>query len=275
MLRMQGRASLLASLFQWEGWVCGVPPAHVLGQLGRLSVHGEEQASSCGYGLVHMDELESTRSAAVAAHHLAGVEGFEVPSWEALSHGLRPRPHDLEDREPGGFHHGWQHEAASRVERHFRDRNLMSRLAEHEMALLQSQSGPKGRDGALSCPASFLTRIDFALFRVLLLRRLRLPLPLSFRLCRCGPLDSFGHHHSVFEGRCVGTARICSGERSCQSLPRNGASHAQHDGQGHGLGCSAGLRLVAHNWPSTRLWCPRYTAMAQRGVVLLQLSGPS
>ena len=56
--------------------------------------------------------------------------------------GLRPRPHDPEDREPGGFQHGWQHEAASRVERHFRDRNLMPRLAEHEMALLRSQSGP-------------------------------------------------------------------------------------------------------------------------------------
>ena len=33
------------------------------------------------------------QSAAVAAHHLVGVEGFQVPSWEALSHGLRPRPH--------------------------------------------------------------------------------------------------------------------------------------------------------------------------------------
>ena len=56
--------------------------------------------------LKSMDELESTRSAAVAAHHLAGVEGFEVSSWEALSHGLRPRPHDPEDRVPGGFQHG-------------------------------------------------------------------------------------------------------------------------------------------------------------------------
>ena len=29
--------------------------------------------------------------------------------------------------------------------------------------------------------------------------------------------------------------------------------------------------LVAHNWPSTRLWCPRCTAMALRDVVLLTL----
>ena len=46
--------------------------------------------------LNRMDALESTRSAAVAAQHLAGVEGFEMPSWEALSHGLRPRPRDPE-----------------------------------------------------------------------------------------------------------------------------------------------------------------------------------
>ena len=64
--------------------------------------------------MLRMDDFECTRSAAVAAHHLAGVEGFEVASWEALSHGLRPQPRDLEDRE---FQHGWQHEAASRVER--------------------------------------------------------------------------------------------------------------------------------------------------------------
>ena len=148
--------------------------------------------------LNNMDDVESTRSAAVAAHHLSGVEGFEVPSWEALSHGLRPRPHDPEDREPGGFQHGWQHEAASRVERHFRDRNLMTRLAEHEMALLRSQSGPYAGMALSVAPASFLTRIAPALFRVLLLRRLRLPLPLSFRLCRCGrPLDSFGHHRAA------------------------------------------------------------------------------
>ena len=96
--------------------------------------------------LNRMDESESTRSAA------------------ALSHGLRPRPHDPEDREPGGFQHGWQHEAASRVECHFRDRNLMPRMAEHEMALLRSQSGPYAGMALSVTPASFFTRIDSTLF---------------------------------------------------------------------------------------------------------------
>ena len=58
-----------------------MPPAHVRQPTGpkrnRLPV-----VDRILDALNHMDELESTRSAAVA-HHLAGVEGFEVPSWEA------------------------------------------------------------------------------------------------------------------------------------------------------------------------------------------------
>ena len=47
-------------------------------------------------------------------------------------------------------------------------------------------------------PSSQLTRIEPALFRVLLQRRLALPLPLSNRTCRCGrPFDAFGHHRAA------------------------------------------------------------------------------
>ena len=127
---------------------------------------------------------ESTRSAAIVAHQLAGVGDFEVPTWEALSDGLRP--HEPEDHEPGDVKHGWQHEAASRVERQFLERNLMVRLTAPEQALMRSQSGPYAGMALSVAPANFLTHIDPALFRVLLLRRLRLPLPLSSRLCRCG-----------------------------------------------------------------------------------------
>ena len=76
------------------------------------------------------------RSAALAAFQLMGVEGFEVPSWEALADGLRPPSREPEDTEPGGFRHGWQHEAASRVEKHHRDRTVMPTWADHEKALM-------------------------------------------------------------------------------------------------------------------------------------------
>ena len=125
------------------------------------------------------------------------VSGFDLPSWQALADGARPPFHDVDDQEPGVVRHGWQHEAVSRVERHFRERQLMPPLADHERALLRSQSGPFAGVAFCEAPASYLTRIDSHLFRVLLLRRLCLQLPLSVRTCRCGRLlDPFGHHRA-------------------------------------------------------------------------------
>ena len=100
--------------------------------------------------------------------------------------------------DPGGWRTGWQHEAASRVERYFRDTSLMPRLNDTEMALLRSQSGPLSGAALSTAPTCFHTRIESHLFRLLLLRRLRLPHPPScVPVCRCGrPLDSFGHHRA-------------------------------------------------------------------------------
>ena len=60
----------------------------------------------------------------------------------------------------------------------------------------------QGRAGAglalRACPTCRLTRLEPQHFRVLLLRRLQLPLPLSVHSCRCGhPLDQFGHHRAA------------------------------------------------------------------------------
>ena len=64
--------------------------------------------------------------------------------------------------------------------------------------MLRSQSGPLAGVPLSTTPSNFLSRIGSHFFRVLLLRRLRLPLPLSARQCRCGrPLDAFGHHRAA------------------------------------------------------------------------------
>ena len=48
------------------------------------------------------------------------------------------------------------------------------------------------------CPVSPTSRFSSQEFRVFLLRRLWLPLPLSVHSCRCGrPLDAFGHHRAA------------------------------------------------------------------------------
>ena len=133
-------------------------------------------------GVNHTPALSAARS---AGRPLIGVEGFDPPSWRALSLGVRPAMREPDDFELGTARHGWQHEASSRVEREHCERRIMPRLADSEKAMLRSQSGP-GAGLALSATPSNSCWIAPHLFRVLLLRRLRLPLPLVSRTCRCG-----------------------------------------------------------------------------------------
>ena len=82
---------------------------------------------------------------------------FEPPSWEALASSARPAIREPDKFEPGGVRQGWQHEAASRVERQFRDQVLFERLPAQDKAMIRSQAGP-GAGTALSIvPTSFLT----------------------------------------------------------------------------------------------------------------------
>ena len=63
---------------------------------------------------------------------------------------------------------------------------------------MRSQCGPLSSLAFTAFPTSRLTWFDSQTFRVLLLRRLHLPLSLSARACQCGrPLDAFGHHRSA------------------------------------------------------------------------------
>ena len=58
------------------------------------------------------------------------------------------------------------------------------------------------------------------LFRVLLLRRLWLALPLSSRTCRCGrPLDVLGHHRAACSSGSLGESGVLLGECSGTGLP--------------------------------------------------------
>ena len=77
-------------------------------------------------------------------------------------------------------------------------KSVWPRLSETEQALFRSQSGPTSGLPFSSVPFSPPTRFAPHLFRVLLLRRLWLALPLSSRTCRCGrPLDVLGHHRAA------------------------------------------------------------------------------
>ena len=95
----------------------------------------------------------------------------------------------LDDAEPAEAAHGWQRPVLSASEECFWRGAVWPRLSLGDRALLRSQNGPLSGVPFTSSPAEF---------RVLFLRRLWLPLPLTSRVCRCGrPLDSCGHHRAA------------------------------------------------------------------------------
>ena len=221
------------------------------------------------------DTPPTLAAAASAARCLLGVEGFEPPSWEALANGERPPMREPDAFEPADKRHGWQ-QAASRIERQHRSR-LMPRLAAQEQALLRSQSGPLAGVAFATTPSSYLKRIESHLFRVLLLRRLCLPLPLSSRQCRCGrPLDVFGHHRAACARVGVlgrrGFAVVSAGARICREGGARVVTNAllrDFDLVLQILETNGGWRFwptdcrfsVARSWQWTRRSCPRCTAM--------------
>ena len=124
--------------------------------------------------------------------------GFESPDWLSLLNGQRPRQLPEHQFEPGPVIHGWHFFAAQTVETRFRNTVVWPRLSLSEQALLRSQSGPMAGLPFSCVPSSHLFELNAQVFRVLLLRRLWLPLPLASCSCRCGrPLDVLGHHRAA------------------------------------------------------------------------------
>ena len=123
----------------------------------------------------------SLTSVLVVARSLDGVHGFDVPSRRSLAAGARPPPRDPQDLEPGCPRQGWQHEASSRVEQHFRALDLFPRLTDTEKTMLRSEWSRSGC--VLVYHSNPLTRPCY---------------PLSSRICRCGrTIDHFGHHRAA------------------------------------------------------------------------------
>ena len=92
----------------------------------------------------------------------------------------------------------WQQVAATKLEESHLRGAIWPHLTETEKALTRSQSGPMAAVTSICRPTSPLSRLDAQEFRVLLCRRLWLPLTLTLRYCRCGrPLDSRGHHRAA------------------------------------------------------------------------------
>ena len=176
--------------------------------------------------------------------------GCVLPSWFELVDGVRPPvPEDIGDTfQP---RQGWQHFASNTVEElHLRE--ALPALPPPQRALVRSQGGPLPSRPFVCCPTSRLTKFSSQSFRVLLLRRLHLPLPLSSRNCRQGCWGGVGSPSRApspgFAGReAHACQRTCSrgiwiSERSITSMAVVWRSWQ--------MGCHC---LVVPSWPSTQL----------------------
>ena len=148
-------------------------------------------------GLNSDDSRHSHIQGAVVARSRLQDMGFRPLEWHALANG--ERPHGFPDPDDVGPRHcGWQRAATQGANGFFLTTAVWPRLSDKSRALLRSQGGPVAGLLFSCCPSSFHTRFAPQVFRVLLLRLLWLPLPLTKRTCGCGRLlDSFGHHRAA------------------------------------------------------------------------------
>ena len=119
---------------------------------------------------------------------------FHRPTWQGLWDGAAP---GQGPGEPGDFLRGWQKEATSLTDEAARD-TLFSDLDLASRALLLSQAGPQAGRALHVLRTAAELRLPSDLLRIVLLRRLRMPLPAAARACRCGrPADALGDHVTV------------------------------------------------------------------------------
>ena len=129
------------------------------------------------------------------AVHSLEAAGFQAPPWNQLAR-TSPPQEDSKDDDPADFTRGWQRSASRAVDRAFAV-YLAQRLDHSSRALLESQSGPFAAKVFTTLPTSLELRLEPASFRVLLLRRLRLQLPLVPATCPCRRrLDALGDHRA-------------------------------------------------------------------------------
>ena len=147
--------------------------------------------------------------------------GFVAPSWVQLVSGEVQAPDMVDEEDPNQPRKGWQATVSHVVETQFWD-GLLNTLSNRDATLLRSQGGPLASIPFTVFPTDRSCRIDPQPFRVLLLRRLRLQLPLTVRSCVCGRLlDNLGHHRSACSVAGILGQGISSGDCSGPHLSRS------------------------------------------------------
>ena len=163
--------------------------------LQAISLRDPELAATAARRLQRPHEaVPSLAALQAAAHTLAGA-GFQAPRWDQLAHTPCPLPEQPDDQ-PTDFTRGWQRSASFALDAAFAA-SLTGRLDPSSIALLDSQSGPFAAKVLTALPTSPELRLEPASYRVMLLRRLHLQLPLAPAFCPCRRrLDALGGHRA-------------------------------------------------------------------------------
>ena len=120
--------------------------------------------------------------------------GFATPPWSDGTPHQAPAP---PPEEPRDFLRGWQRAASTASDQAY-CAAIRSALDPASQALLDSQSGPFAATVFTMLPTTPDLVLEPAHLRVLLLRRLRLPLPHTPARCRCQrSLDHLGDHRAA------------------------------------------------------------------------------
>ena len=118
---------------------------------------------------------------------------------------LSLRPSD----DPADFTRGWQRPASRTVDE-FCHRAIRRELDAPSLAMLDSQSGPHAASVFTTRPVSPELSLSSPLFRVLLLRRLRLPLPLTSAPGNCMTFSGTTSQHVLGQASFVPGAGLLS-----------------------------------------------------------------
>ena len=181
-------ASRMAPGAFWASWADALAMLHerlpFVTEGAVSALEGEDALQGC------LGELQW------AANSLDRQGFISRPQWRALQSGVRPPP--ANDVEPGEWAHGWQHYATSASEHHFRESVVLAQSCPSHQAHLRSHSGSGCSHVFCGCPTQPEFRINPDLFRVLILERLRVPLPVTEARCECGAvLDCKGRHRAA------------------------------------------------------------------------------
>ena len=143
----------------------------------------------------------------------------------------------------------------------------MRTLSNRDASLLRSQGGPLASVPFTIFPTDRTCRFDTQLFRILVLRRLRLPLPLTTRWCVCGrPLDNVGHHRAACSVAGILGRRVFPLETAAARIRRGWEAFLRRNSPVHlqlGVGEDSGhVRPARPGW--TRRWSALLNCAAAR-----------